>query len=46
MGWFISAIILLIVAILAILFLNKYYRKATREVALVRTGATSRVALR
>ena len=27
------------IAALVILFLNRYYRKATREVALVRTGA-------
>ena len=31
--------ILLVVIILAILFLSKFYKKATREVALVRTGA-------
>ena len=38
MTWFITIIVLLIAAILLILFLNRYYRKATREVALVRTG--------
>lgn len=38
MTWFITIIIVLVVAILLILFLNRYYRKATREVALVRTG--------
>ena len=36
---FVSLVILLIVVILGILFLNRYYRKATREVSLVRTGA-------
>lgn len=38
MAWFLTIVIILIVAILLILFLNRYYRKATREVALVRTG--------
>ena len=38
MAWFVSIVVLLVLAILAILFLNRYYRKATREVALVRTG--------
>ena len=38
MVWFSVIVALLAVAILAILFLNRYYRKATREVALVRTG--------
>jgi len=36
---FVSVIVLVVLAILAILFLNRYYRKATREVSLVRTGA-------
>ena len=35
MAWFVAIVVLLV---LAILFLNRYYRKATREVALVRTG--------
>ena len=39
MIWFIVAILLLVLLILAIVFLNKFYRKATREVALIRTGA-------
>lgn len=39
MTWFLIIVALLILAILVILFLNRYYRKATREVALVRTGA-------
>ena len=38
MVWF-AAIIILIVIILAIFLLNRYYKKASREVALVRTGA-------
>lgn len=36
---FVSLVILLVAAVLVILFLNRYYRKATREVSLVRTGA-------
>ena len=39
MAWFVSLIVLLVLAVLVILFLNRYYRKATREVSLVRTGA-------
>ena len=39
MTWFVTIIVILILVILAILFLNRYYRKATREIALVRTGA-------
>ncbi|MEM9139387.1 MAG: flotillin domain-containing protein [Pseudomonadota bacterium] len=35
---FVTIVIVLIAAILLILFLNRYFRKATREVALVRTG--------
>ena len=38
MAWFVVIVVLLVLAILGILFLNRYYRKATREVALVRTG--------
>lgn len=39
MAWFLTIVALIIFAILVILFLNRYYRKATREIALVRTGA-------
>ena len=39
MTWFLIIVAVIIIAILVILFLNRYYRKATREVALVRTGA-------
>ena len=39
MVWFVAAIILAIAVIVAILFLNRFYRKATREIALIRTGA-------
>ena len=36
---FTSLIILIVVVVLGILFLNRYYRKATREISLIRTGA-------
>lgn len=39
MTWFLTILAVIIIAILVILFLNRYYRKATREVALVRTGS-------
>lgn len=39
MGLFLFFLFVVVVVVLAILFLNRYYRKATREVALVRTGA-------
>ena len=38
MAWFITIVLLVIAAILIILFLNRYYRKATREISVVRTG--------
>ena len=38
MAWFIIVVLLVISAILIILFLNRYYRKATREISVVRTG--------
>ena len=37
MGWII-VLLILVIAVLAILFLNRFYVKATRETALVRTG--------
>nr|MCU0906640.1 hypothetical protein [Paracoccaceae bacterium] len=39
MAWFVTIIVVIVAAILLILFLNRYFRKATREVALIRTGA-------
>lgn len=39
MTWFVILVAVAILAILAIIFLNRFYRKATREVSLVRTGA-------
>ena len=39
LGWVITIVVLVIAIIVAILFLNRFYKKATREVALVRTGA-------
>jgi uncharacterized membrane protein YqiK len=38
MAWFITVVLLVIAAILIILFLSRYYRKATREISVVRTG--------
>lgn len=38
MAWFITVVLLVVAAILIILFLNRYYRKATREISVVRTG--------
>ena len=38
MAWFITIVLLVIAAILIILFLSRYYRKATREISVVRTG--------
>ena len=38
MAWFIAVVLLLIATILIILFLSRYYRKATREISVVRTG--------
>ncbi len=39
MTWLVSFVVAIIVIILTILFLNRYFRKATREIALIRTGA-------
>ena len=39
MFWFTIIVLLAIGIILGIIFLNRYYRKASREVALIRTGA-------
>ncbi|MEX0340425.1 MAG: flotillin family protein [Arenibacterium sp.] len=38
MAWFVTIVLLLVAAILIILFLSRYYRKATREISVVRTG--------
>jgi flotillin len=38
MAWFVAIVFLVIAAILIILFLSRYYRKATREISVVRTG--------
>lgn len=38
MAWFVTIVLLIVVAILIILFMNRYYRKATREISVVRTG--------
>ncbi len=39
MAWFLAIVVAVVAVILAILFLNRFYKKASREVALVRTGA-------
>ena len=39
MGWFVALLIVVALTVAAIVLLNRYYRKATREVSLVRTGA-------
>ena len=39
LGWLVFIVLVIVAIILAILFLNRFYKKATREVALVRTGA-------
>jgi uncharacterized membrane protein YqiK len=38
MTWFIVGVLLVITAVLSVLFLNRYYRKASREISVVRTG--------
>ena len=38
MGWLVAIIVAIIVLIVGILFLNRFYRKGSREVALIRTG--------
>ena len=38
MGWFVVAIVLAIVLVVGIWFLHRFYAKANREIALVRTG--------
>ena len=38
MIWFLTIVALFAIVCLGVVFLNRYYRKATREVALVRTG--------
>jgi flotillin len=39
MTLFVILFVLFVLAIITVLFLNRYYRKATREVSVVRTGA-------
>ena len=38
MTWFIVGVLLVITAVISVLFLNRYYRKASREISVVRTG--------
>lgn len=39
MAWFVTILLLIVAIVLTILFLNRYYRKATREISVVRTGS-------
>jgi flotillin len=38
MGWLVAIIVAIIVLVVGILFLNRFYKKGSREVALIRTG--------
>lgn len=38
MAWFLTIVLLIIAIVLLILFMNRYYRKATREISIIRTG--------
>ncbi len=38
MSWLVAIVVAIIVLIVVILFLNRFYRKGSREVALIRTG--------
>lgn len=38
MGWLVAIVVAIIVLVVGILFLNRFYKKGSREVALIRTG--------
>lgn len=38
LGWLFAIIVAIAVVAVAVLFLNRFYRKSTRDIALVRTG--------
>ncbi|WP_417516872.1 flotillin family protein [Minwuia sp.] len=38
MGWLVAIIVAIIILVVGILFLNRFYKKGSREVALIRTG--------
>lgn len=38
MGWLVAIVVAIIVLIVGILFLNRFYKKGSREVAMIRTG--------
>ena len=42
MAWFLALVVLVVVVVLGVLFLNRFYAKSTRETALVRTGLGGR----
>ena len=37
-GWLFAIVVAAVVIAIAVIFLNRFYRKSTREIALVRTG--------
>lgn len=39
MGWFVALVVAIVAIAILVAFLNRFYRKATRERALIRTGA-------
>ena len=38
LGWVLAIAVAVVVIAIAVLFLNRFYRKSTRDIALVRTG--------
>ena len=38
LGWLLGIVIAIVVVAVAVVFLNRFYRKSTRDMALVRTG--------
>lgn len=42
MGWLLGLVLLVVLVVVAVLFLNRFYVKSTRDTALIRTGAGGR----
>ena len=42
MGWFLAVVLVAVAVAIAVLFLNRFYVKSTRDTALIRTGAGGR----
>jgi flotillin len=38
LGWLLGIVVAIVVIAIVVVFLNRFYRKSTRDVALVRTG--------